>query len=56
MNNKPAELQLVGRTGDGSATELTDVSGAKFSLPIISCEEFANFTLIIGESCNKGIL
>ena len=34
MTNKPAELQLVGRTGDGSAIELTDVSGAKFSLPI----------------------
>ena len=30
----PAELQLVGRTGDGSAIELTDQSGAKFSLPI----------------------
>jgi hypothetical protein len=34
MTNKPAELQLVGRTGDGSAIELTDQSGAKFSLPI----------------------
>ena len=34
MTNKPAELQLVGRTGDGSAIELTDNSGAKFSLPI----------------------
>jgi hypothetical protein len=34
MTNKPAELQLVGRTGDGSAIELTDHSGAKFSLPI----------------------
>jgi len=34
MTSKPAELQLVGRTGDGSAIELTDHSGAKFSLPI----------------------
>ena len=34
MTSKPAELQLVGRTGDGSAIELTDNSGAKFSLPI----------------------
>ena len=34
MTNKPAELKLVGRTGDGSAIELTDQSGAKFSLPI----------------------
>jgi hypothetical protein len=34
MTSKPAELQLVGRTGDGSAIELTDDSGAKFSLPI----------------------
>mgnify|MGYP000061551322 FL=1 len=34
MTSKPVELQLVGRTGDGSAIELTDVSGAKFSLPI----------------------
>ena len=34
MTSKPAELQLVGRTGDGSAIELTDQSGAKFSLPI----------------------
>ena len=34
MTNKPSELQLVGRTGDGSAIELTDNSGAKFSLRI----------------------
>ena len=34
MTIKPAELKLVGRTGDGSAIELTDQSGAKFSLPI----------------------
>jgi hypothetical protein len=34
MTSKPAELQLVGRTGDGSAIELTDHSGTKFSLPI----------------------
>ena len=34
MTSKPVELQLVGRTGDGSAIELTDNSGAKFSLPI----------------------
>ena len=34
LSNKPAELQLVGRTTDGSAIELTDNSGAKFSLPI----------------------
>ena len=34
ITNKPAELKLVGRTGDGSAIELTDQSGAKFSLPI----------------------
>ena len=34
LTDKPAELQLVGRTGDGSAIELTDNSGARFSLPI----------------------
>ena len=34
LTSKPAELQLVGRTGDGSAIELADASGAKFSLPI----------------------
>jgi hypothetical protein len=34
MTGKPAELQLVGRAADGSAIELTDSSGAKFSLPI----------------------
>ena len=33
-SNKPAELQLVGRASDGSSLELTDGSGAKFSLPI----------------------
>ena len=34
MSDKSAELVLVGRTTDGSAIELTDASGAKFSLPI----------------------
>ena len=34
ITEKPAELQLVGRAIDGSAIELTDGSGAKFSLPI----------------------
>ena len=34
LTGKPAELQLVGRATDGSAIELTDSSGAKFSLPI----------------------
>jgi hypothetical protein len=33
-SDKSAELVLVGRTTDGSAIELTDASGAKFSLPI----------------------
>ncbi len=32
--SKPAELKLVGRAADGSTIELTDSSGAKFSLPI----------------------
>ena len=34
MTDKPAELQLVGRAADGSAIEMTDSAGAKFSLPI----------------------
>ena len=34
ITGKPAELQLVGRAADGSAIEMTDSSGAKFSLPI----------------------
>lgn len=34
LTGKLAELQLVGRATDGSAIELTDGSGAKFSLPI----------------------
>ena len=33
-SDKSAELVLVGLTTDGSAIELTDASGAKFSLPI----------------------
>ena len=33
-NPNLAELQLVGRMADGGAIELTDASGAKYSLPI----------------------